>query len=131
MKPREFFAYPMVPEHGAVSAYTHRELCPVTNPIILREVLPEQESDSIHKAHADILQMENGYLLSRIQKLTDQLKRAESVIEFYADKKNWLDLSLFGHNASITDDEDDFNDLYLGGRRARDYFATRDKGESQ
>ena len=44
----------------------------------------KSESDSIHKAHADIFQMENGHLLSKIQKITDQLKMAEEVIEYAA-----------------------------------------------
>ena len=41
----------------------------------------KSESDSIHKAHADILQMENGHLLSKIQTLTEQLKKANEIIE--------------------------------------------------
>jgi len=54
---REFWAYPVPPKHGAVSAYTHKELCPDPNPIHLREVLPDdtQDLDELEKELLDKL----------------------------------------------------------------------------
>ena len=58
--------------------------------------------------------------------LEQQLKEAESVIGFYADKESWDDFATT-INCSIL--ESDCDDTH-GGKRAREYLAKRNKANN-
>lgn len=94
---REFWAYPVPPKHGAVSAYTHKELCPDPNPIHLREVLPDdiQDLDELEKELLDKLYHatrevdEVKYLLGhKIEALEKQNKIMRDALDKWVEKNS-------------------------------------------
>jgi len=90
---REFWAYPVPPKHGAVSAYTHKELCPDPNPIHLREVLPDEQSkisdpeDKLYHATREVDEVK--YLLGhKIEVLLSAIKESISRSDDSGDSYN-------------------------------------------
>lgn len=70
--------------------------------------------------------METYLNLSRDQ-LIQRLQSAESVLEFYADKKNWRMVTIQDRAALVVDDlelTNEYEDEYCrqGGKRAREHF---------
>ena len=133
MKPREFFVTDIY--EGIIGVYhTQKEA---------RENA-WNEDDVIHVIELHPLQdQEDTYYMrkcdrfeSEIAKLTDQLKRAESVIEFYANILSWTHFkgdSDFNWGRPIID-YNDCNHVYpdtewvsYGGKRAREYLAKNKK----
>ena len=72
---------------------------------------------------------------NEVRNLKAQLKEAEKVIDFYADKNNWLSVQVgYGDKIIIKNDlsdhENDDQGDNLGGERAREYKTkyNKDKG---
>lgn len=63
-----------------------------------------------------------------IDKLKQQLKEAEEVIDFYADVDSWYDQEIYGCRSGITscDEEEVEKHFCVGGKKARDYMTKRD-----
>lgn len=47
------------------------------------------------------------------------IEKHQKCIEFYANKKNWMDLELLGYPSAILKDEEYIGKLYIGGKTAR------------
>lgn len=74
-----------------------------------------------------IAEVESAYKLeidSQLQKICSQLQKAEEVIRFYADEKNW-NFGKDGFQVEYPDSMEDFCETYIGddrGQKAREYL---------
>lgn len=74
-------------------------------------------------------------LQSENESLKRQLEEAENLIRFYANKDNWYPFRSFADEWCAIDTSDwnymyDTQAKHLGGKRARDYFKSKEaKGE--
>jgi hypothetical protein len=95
-------------------------------PIYISLTPRQYEIDSL----TDQLKQLESQLLAQKTLNEDKLKRADSVIEFYANLQNWL-IGQYGNCefCEIRSDQSpmDKDGNSVGGKRARDYLASRDK----
>jgi hypothetical protein len=95
------------------------------------EDMPRKSKDDIPSVGTYIRKLESRIqeLESQLKQVRTQLSEAESVIQFYSDKKNWKGLTL-SYLSSITADdmgalqlnENAYITNSLGGLRARQYI---------
>jgi hypothetical protein len=57
--------------------------------------------------------------MEEIEVLKEKLRLTVDALEFYAGTANWLDREMLGYESGIVGDEEYFDNISLGGRRAR------------
>jgi DNA polymerase III delta prime subunit len=75
-------------------------------------------------ARSEGITIDHTHLTAFAEFAQKKLARAESVIQFYAEKGNWDDSEEYEH-CMIANDDIDENDQYFGGKRAREYFKEK------